>query len=251
MSGIRPAQEQFGRVAEAYVDSPNHAQGADLDCVVELAIAHGGERVVDVGTGVAHTLRRVAPAFRAAVGIDATREMLEAGRGVLERARVPGASLVQADATALQIASGSIDVVTSRLASHHFADAAGAFREIARILRPGGLFVLVDNFTPEGAEVDAFINDLERLRDASHVRSHTVRGWRHLAEAAGLRTSIDSETSVTKLDVDSWLARSQTPKDRADAVRHRLRDASPAVVRAFDVTATSFSVHKLILLGRK
>src|SRR5439155_133689 len=117
-------------------------------------------------------------------------------------------------------------------------DAAGAFREIARILRPGGLFVLVDNFTPEGAEVDAFINDLERLRDASHVRSHTVRGWRHLAEAAGLRTSIDSETSVTKLDVDSWLARSQTPKDRADAVRHRLRDASAAVVRAFDVTAT-------------
>src|SRR5438067_855560 len=110
--------------------------------------------------------RRVAPAFRAAVGIDATREMLEAGRGVLERARVPGASLVQADATALPIASGSIDVVTSRLASHHFADAAGAFREIARILRPGGLFVLVDNFTPEGAEVDAFINDLERLRDA-------------------------------------------------------------------------------------
>ena len=56
---------------------------------------------------------------------------------------------------------------------------------------------------------------------------------------------------MTKLDVDSWLARSQTPKDRADAVRHRLRDASPAVVRAFDVTATSFSVHKLILLGRK
>src|SRR5437867_2031237 len=145
VSGIRPAQEQFGRVAEAYVDSPNHAQGADLDRVVELAIAHGGERVVDVGTGVAHTLRRV----------------------------------------------------------------------------------------------------------ASHVRNRTVRGWRHLAEAAGLRTSIDSETSVTKLDVDSWLARSQTPKDRADAVRHRLRDASPAVVRAFDVTATSFSVHKLILLGRK
>src|SRR5438046_8008172 len=116
---MKDVQRQFGKTAAAYVASPTHAASEDLDRLVMLAIAHGGERVVDVGTGVAHTLRRVAPAFRAAVGIDATREMLEAGRGVLERARVPGASLVQADATALPIASGSIDVVTSRLASHH------------------------------------------------------------------------------------------------------------------------------------
>lgn len=251
MSGIRPAQQQFGRVAEAYVESPNHAQGADLDRIVELAKAHGGAHVVDVGTGVGHTLRRVAPTFRAAVGIDATREMLAAGRGVLERAGVSNASLVQADATALPIASVSADVVTSRLAAHHFADAAGAFREIARILRPGGVFILVDNFAPTGIPLDAFINDLERLRDASHIRSHTVRGWRELVEAAGLRTTIDSEMLVTKLDTESWLARSQTTPDRADEVRRRLGNASADVVRAFNITPTTFGVHKLILIGRK
>jgi SAM-dependent methyltransferase len=177
--------------------------------------------------------------------------MLAAGRGVLARAGISNAILVQADATALPVATGAADVVTSRLAAHHFADAAGAFREIARILRPGGLFVLVDNFTPESAELDTFINELERLRDASHARSHTVREWRALVEAAGLTTAIDSATSVTKLDVESWLARSQTPPDRAEEVRRRLREASDVVARAFDVTATTFSVHKLILTGRK
>jgi ubiquinone/menaquinone biosynthesis C-methylase UbiE len=251
LSRIRPSQQQFGRVAEAYVESANHAQGADLDRIVELASAPGGANVVDVGTGVGHTLRRVAPMFRKAVGIDATREMLAAGRGVLERAGVANASLVQADANALPIASETADVVTSRLAAHHFADAAGAFREIARVLRAGGLFILVDNFSPESAELDAFINELERLRDASHVRSHTVSGWRELAEAAGLRTTIDSETLVTKLDTESWLARSQTPPDRADDVRRRLGDASAAAVRAFNITPTTFGVHKLILIGRK
>src|SRR5256885_3423159 len=87
MSGIQPVQKQFGRTAAAYVESPNHARGEDLDRIVALATEHGGARVVDIGTGVGHTLRRVAPSFRSAIGVDATREMLEAGVGVLAGAR--------------------------------------------------------------------------------------------------------------------------------------------------------------------
>jgi ubiquinone/menaquinone biosynthesis C-methylase UbiE len=160
VSGIEPVQKQFGRTAAAYVESATHARGEDLDRIVALATEHGGERIVDIGTGVGHTLRRLAPSFRRAVGVDATREMLEAGQGVLAGAGVTNAMLVQANATALPIASRFADVVTSRLAAHHFADAAGAFQEIARILRPGGLFVLVDNFSPDAA------------RPFSHTKSH-------------------------------------------------------------------------------
>ena len=250
MSGIEPVQKQFGRTSAAYVDSPNHAKGEDLDRIVALAAEHGGERVVDVGTGVGHTLRRVAPRFQGAVGVDATREMLEAGAGVLAGAGITNALLVQADATALPIASRTADVVTSRLAAHHFADAAGAFREIARILRPGGLFVLVDNYAPDEPELARFINEVETLRDPSHVRNHTVAGWRELLERAGMRTTVDSDTAVTKLTTDKWLERSQTPPDRAEEVRRRLRTAPPAAVDAFQIRATTFAVRKLILIGR-
>ena len=250
MSGIGPVQKQFGRTAAAYVESPNHAQGEDLDRVVALAAEHGGEFVVDVGAGVGHTLRRVAPSFRGAVGIDATREMLDAAVGVLAGAMVKNALLVQADATALPIASRSAVVVTSRLAAHHFVDAAGAFREIARILRPGGLFVLVDNYAPDEPELARFINEVEILRDPSHVRNHTVAGWRELLRLAGMRTTVDSDRALTKLNTESWLERSQTPPDRAEEVRRRLRSAPPAAIEAFQITPTSFAVHKLILLGR-
>jgi SAM-dependent methyltransferase len=251
VSQIGPVQRQFGRTAAAYVESATHARGEDLDRIVALATEHGGTRLVDVGTGVGHTLRRVAPSFVSAIGVDATREMLEAGRGVLAGAGVANAILVQADATALPIASASADVVTSRLAAHHFADAAAAFREIARILPPGGLFVLVDNFAPDDPALETFINELETLRDPSHVRNHTVRGWRDLLERAGLGTTVDSDSAVTKLTTDDWLERSQTPRDRSDEVRKRLREASPAAVEAFHITPLTFAVRKLILIGRK
>jgi SAM-dependent methyltransferase len=250
VSGIGPVQKQFGRTAAAYVESASHSRGEDLDRIVELATEHGGEGVVDVGTGVGHTLRRVAPGFRRAVGVDATREMLAAGRSVLAGAGVTNALLVQANATGLPIASRSADVVTSRLAAHHFADAAGAFREIARILRPGGLLVFVDNYAPDDPELGRFINEVETLRDPSHVRNHTVAGWRDLLEAAGLRTTVDSDTAVTKLTTENWLERSQTPPDRAEEVRRRLRTASPAAVAAFQITPVTFAVRKLILIGR-
>ena len=208
-------------------------------------------RLVDVGTGVGHTLRRVAPTFACAIGVDATWEMLDAGRSVLAAAGVANAILVQADATALPIGSGSTDVVTSRLAAHHFANAAAAFREIGRILRPGGLFVLVDNFAPDDPALDAFINELETLRDPSHVRNHTTTGWRELLEQARLATTVDSDIAVTKLTTENWLERSQTPPDRAEEVRRRLRTASPAAVDAFRITPVTFAVRKLILVGRK
>ena len=251
MSGIEPVQKQFGRTAAAYVESANHARGEDLDRIVALATQHGGERIVDVGTGVGHTLRRVAPSFRNAIGLDATREMLDAGVGVLASAGIENALLVQADATALPIASASADVVTSRLAAHHFADAAGAFREIARILRPGGLVVLVDNFAPDDPGLDRFINEVETLRDPSHVRNHTVAGWRELLERAGLQTAVDSDRGVTRLVTENWLERSQTPPDRAAEVRRRLGAASAAAVEAFAIAPTTFAVRKLILVGTK
>ena len=251
MSDIEPVQRQFGRTAAAYVESATHARGEDLDRIVTLAREHGGERIVDVGTGVGHTLRRVAPHFRAAIGIDATREMLGAGLAVLAEANVTNAVLVQADASSLPLSSASVDVATSRLAAHHFADPGAAFAEIGRVLRDGGLFVLVDNYAPDDPALDRFINELEELRDPSHVRNHTVAEWRVLVERAGMHAAVDSEVLVTKLDTESWLARSRTAPDRAAEVRRRLGEASPAALEAIRIAPGTFAVRKLILVGRK
>jgi ubiquinone/menaquinone biosynthesis C-methylase UbiE len=244
---VKDVRAQFGKTAAAYVSSSTHASGEDLERLIAVAAPRTNERALDLGCGVGHTLRRIAPLVAFAVGADATLEMLEAGRASVVTA--PNAAFVQSDASALPFADATFDVVTCRLAAHHFHDAASAFREVARVLRPGGRFVLVDNYAPDDAALDTFINQLETLRDASHVRNETADGWRALIEGAGLRASIASDVMTTKLTTQGWLERSQTPADRAAEVRRRLRDASPAAVSTFDITDATFSVPKIVIVG--
>jgi ubiquinone/menaquinone biosynthesis C-methylase UbiE len=246
---VRDVRAQFGKTAAAYVSSATHASGDDLERLVAIAAARSSDLALDLGCGVGHTLRRIAPLVAFAVGADATLEMIQAGRASVVDA--PNAAFAQSDAAALPFADATFDVATCRLAAHHFSDAAGAFREVARVLRPGGRFVLVDNYAPDDPALDAFINELETLRDASHVRNHTIAGWRTLLEDAGLRTSVESELMTTKLTTDAWLERSQTPADRAAEVRRRLRDAPSEARNAFHVTDTTFALSKIVLLGRR
>lgn len=246
---MNDARAQFGKTAAAYVTSATHASGADLERLIAVAAPQPGERALDVGCGVGHTLRRIAPLVSFAVGADATFEMLQAGRDSVVTA--PNAAFAQSDAAALPFAEASFDLATCRLAAHHFTNVAAAFLDVRRVLRRGGRFVLVDNYAPDDPALDRFINEVEQLRDASHVRNHTIAGWRELLEEAGLRTSVESDLMTTKITTEGWLERSQTPPDRAAEVRRRLRDAPAAARDAFQITETAFAVPKIVIHARR
>ena len=246
---MKDVRAQFGKTAAAYVSSATHASGEDLERLIAVAAPRAGERALDVGCGVGHTLRRIAPLVAFAVGADATLEMMQAGRDSVVTA--PNAAFAQTDASALPFADASFDLATCRLAAHHFTDPAAAFHDVARVLRRGGRLVLVDNYAPDDPAVDAFLNELETLRDASHVRNHTIAGWRALLEGAGLRASVESDLMTTKITTEGWLERSQTPADRADDVRRRLGDAPAAARDAFHITDATFAVPKVVILARR
>jgi SAM-dependent methyltransferase len=244
---VKDVRAQFGRTAAAYVSSATHASGEDLERLIALAAPRTHERGLDLGCGVGHTLQRIAPLVAFAVGADATLEMMQAGRTSVVTAA--NAAFAQSDASALPFADATFDLVTCRLAAHHFHDAASAFREVARVLRPAGRFVLVDNYAPDDPALDAFINELETLRDASHVRNHAVTGWRRLLEDAGFEASASPDLMTTKLTTEEWLERSRTPADSAAEVRHRLRTASRPARDAFRITETTFAVPKVVMLA--
>ncbi len=103
-----------------------------------------GGAVLDVGTGPARLLRAMA-ALRpdlVLTGIDPSADMLARARR--QTAGVPGFRLVEAFAEDLPVGDASQDAVVSSLSSHHWADAAAAIAEQARVLTPGGRWWLLD-----------------------------------------------------------------------------------------------------------
>jgi ubiquinone/menaquinone biosynthesis C-methylase UbiE len=67
-------------------------------------------------------------------------------------------------------------VVVSRYSAHHFPHPEQALREIARVLTPGGTFLLVHTVALETPAQDMLLNAIEVLRDPSHARDRTIDG---------------------------------------------------------------------------
>jgi ubiquinone/menaquinone biosynthesis C-methylase UbiE len=243
---MNDTRKQWSPLAEAYLESPVHARGDDLETILAFADPKPDDIALDLGCGVGHTLRRVAERVRLAVGADATTGMLAGARTLLARQNIANVVLVATPAETLPFLDGSFDVVTCRLAAHHFIDAGAAFREVHRVLRPGGRFVLSDNYAPDDETLDRFINTLEVTRDRTHVRAHTVSGWRELIEQAGFDVTDESRGTI-RIDTESWLARSRTPSREADVARELLRHAAAPLRNAFGITADGFDLLKVVL----
>ena len=122
---------------------PDAALLASLGCGNPTAVAElrEGERVLDLGSGggidVILSARRVGPTGRA-FGLDMTDEMLELAVRNAAEAGVTNVEFVRGTIEAVPLPSSTIDVVISNCVINLAADKASVFREIARVLRPGG-----------------------------------------------------------------------------------------------------------------
>jgi SAM-dependent methyltransferase len=246
----RRVQEQFGGSAAAYVTSPGHAAGDDLDTLVSWGRALAPQRALDVATGGGHTALAFAGIARHVTACDLTEPMLRAARGMV-RERGVAASFVAGDAALLPFREGTFDVVTCRIAPHHFPDVAGFVREVRRVLRPGGSFLVQDILGHDDAEAAAFIIEVERRRDPTHIRAYRAVEWKAFLRAAGL-TVMDSTIKTKRRPWDEWTTRTRmTPEGRRDLEAFVL--AAPEKCRAaFDFTLAggrveSFTDRMLLL----
>lgn len=107
-----------------------------------LALLPPGLRVADVGCGTGGTLPLLAPVARRVVGIDREQAMLD-----VAAQRVAGfdnVELLRGQLHALPLDAQSVDVVLCQLVLHHVGELSPAFAEVARVLVPGGRWVLLD-----------------------------------------------------------------------------------------------------------
>jgi ubiquinone/menaquinone biosynthesis C-methylase UbiE len=101
--------------------------------------------IVDVGCGTGRLLRSAKKRWPRAhvIGIDPSEGMIEVARKL-----DPNAKFYVASAEAIPLADASVDLAFSTISFHHWSNQVGGIQEIARILRPGGSFILADQNAP-------------------------------------------------------------------------------------------------------
>jgi SAM-dependent methyltransferase len=185
--------------ADAYRESPIHAAGEDLDLLVEWCEPRPGVTALDVATGGGHVARR----------------LREGGCTVVTVDPAPGMKPdVISTAESLPFDNSSFDVVTCRVAAHHFADVIASVKEMARVARDR--VVICDNtFVSEVSE------EADRVRDPSHVRNYAVPEWHSFFELAGLDV-VDERLLERPLEIEPWLERAGCSGADAERVRELL-----------------------------
>lgn len=154
--------------------------------IVALSGAKPGDRVLDVGCGGGYLARLLAAAVTPGghvTGLDASGPAISYARW-----RAPGnCSFIAGAAQDLGIPGNSLDVVTSTLAVHHIPEAArlAAFREMCRVLRPGGRLLVAD-FRPSGRHLALHLG-------SSAMRHNDVGVLGDLATEAGFRVEARGE----------------------------------------------------------
>lgn len=226
-------ERQFGAQAAAYVASPVHAGGPDLEWLAARAAERRPATALDLGAGGGHVSYTLASQAGRVIACDLSERMLAA---VAETAAGRGLANIETracDVAALPFADGSADFAASRFSAHHWGDLPAGLREARRVLATGSTAIFLDAVSPGRPLLDSWLQGLELLRDPSHVRDYGIDEWSALLQAAGFDLQRVQRFRL-RLDFAAWIARMATPPAQADAILALQRQAPIEVAGHFE-----------------
>jgi ubiquinone/menaquinone biosynthesis C-methylase UbiE len=221
---------RFARTAER-IAARQDARAAELaEQVRAFVLPRGDERALDVGTGAGALALALAPLVREVVGLDPVPELLALAR---ERAAgLDNVEFVTGDGSALPFEDFSFDLAGTMRTIHHVRRPELVVAELARVTRPGGHVLVVDQIAPadplEGFALDRF----ERARDPGHQRLLPDGDLRQLFEANRLVLLRDRH-ELERRDLDAYLELAGCEgeaRDRAKALAPGGADSIAATV---------------------
>jgi ubiquinone/menaquinone biosynthesis C-methylase UbiE len=211
-------RKEFTRQADAYASAAVITDAERLARLVRAINPELTDRALEIATGPGYVAMALAERCREVVGIDLTAAPIAIAQRTSRERGLTNLRFEVGEADDLVYGNGEFDVVVCRFAFHHFRNPEAILAQMCRVCRTGGTVAVEDLYANEDPARATRCNRIEQLRDTSHTRALSLSELIAMMGRAGLEVeSIHSDRLTT--DLESWLASTQTPADRATEIR--------------------------------
>jgi len=168
-----------------------------LELILDFLKVKDGMKILDLGTGTGYLAFPFAEKYPEAevTGLDIVEQALCENRKKAEDKGLKNLQFVSYSGMDFPFEEDTFDMVITRYALHHFPNIQDAFREVGRVLKPGGSFFLSDP-APNADDTERFVDAYMQMKKDGHIKFYTKEEWKKIGEGAGLKSVDGFETSI-------------------------------------------------------
>ncbi|MBN1134532.1 MAG: methyltransferase domain-containing protein [Methanosarcinaceae archaeon] len=248
------AQDQFGKHSKAYAKSSALSNQENLRRIIELTAPSKNDRLLDVATGTGFLAFEFAKHVCEVVGIDFTDEMLAIAKQYKIDEAVENVIFETEDMESIPFAVSSFDIVSCTFAFHHFLNPEIAISEMLKVLRPGGKIVISDIVSPEDIAKSDYQNEMERLRNPSHVKHYPSFEILQILQNHGFDILISKYWPID-FGFEEWISMSLQDAESVKRVKEMMLAAMEYELTDLNIRLRNdniwFTYNIKIIVGRK
>ena len=216
--------DQFTKQAKGFASASAIGDERALELLLAITDAGPDDTVLDVACGPGIVACAFARQVRHATGIDIVPAMIEQARSLQKERELENLSWDLGDVTTLPYTNASFSIVTSRYSFHHLENPAEVLSEMVRVCKSGGKVALIDVVASENPQKAKRFNQMEKLRDPSHVRALPLSELKLLFKNVGLPDPTITHYNL-ELELESFLQRSFPEEENEQKVRSMILEA--------------------------
>ena len=212
---------QFTKQAIPFTQLSEHSNQYGLELMIKLSQPKNTDTVLDVACGPGIVACEFAKIVSTVTGIDLTPAMIEQAKVLQQEKQLKNINWKIGDVLNLPFDDNSFSIVVTRYSFHHLIDPQKALEEMKRVCIPNGKVVVID-VTPDKDKVDLY-DQVERLRDSSHVRALTFSELKSMMEKTGL-VSLKTEHHDLEMELEQILQSSLPNPEDIDKIKQMFKE---------------------------